>query len=324
MPNIESGHYFLTALIPIRILEEVAPDASAAIAPANSLRQLLALMPTEESTEIILAGEEALVCGGDTTVSPFARNTLNHFVRFAVIDAIQYNGRLAGNFIVEAARNVDLSIPQPIDCLSRPFLLFSVEFDANQHGAPEPDVYLDCLWDTMESAIRQIFDHCHGFERVRTAGDFVRYIKGCQLETTMPFCDYWISEPQFLKFSKAGAFIASTIAAAGAGGLVYWLLAGDIRDWLVWTLAIVAGLLALATSLIWQIIRHGRRPFPTAHGSNLRNVLKALYLQRQFSEFATASQELSANELHAAFGEFLDTHQPSEPVPTQRPAVVGL
>ena len=290
MPNIESGHYFLTALIPIRVLEEVAPDASAARSPANDLRQFLALMPTEESTEVVLAGEEALNCAGEPTVSPFARNKLNHFVRFAVIDTINYNGRLAGNFIVEAARNVDLSIAEPIDCLSRPFLFFSAEFDANQHGAPEPEVYLDCLWDTMEPELRQVFKHCHGFEKVQSAGDFVRYIKSCQLETTMPFCDYWITEPQFLKFSKVAAFFLSTIAAAGAGGLVYWLLAGDVRNWLVWTLAVFAGLLAFAASLVWQIIRHGRRPFPTAHGSNLRNVLKALYLQRQFSDFAANSK----------------------------------
>jgi hypothetical protein len=324
MPNIESGHYFLTALIPIRVLEELAPDASSAKSPANDLRLYLASLPTEESTEVVLAGESARNCTGETMVSPFARNTLNHFVRFAVIDAIHYNGRLPGNFIVEAARNLDLSIREPVDCLSRPFLYFSAEFDANQHGAPEPEVYLDCLWVTMEAELRKIFDHCHGFDEVQSAGDFVRYIKRCQLETTMPFCDYWITEPQFLKFSKVAAFFLSTIASAGAGGLVYWLLAGDIRNWLVWTLAVLTGLLAFVASLVWQIIRHGRRPFPTAHGSNLRNVLKALYLQRQFSNFAADSQGWSAEKLHDAFGSFLDEHQPSEPDPTQRPAVVGL
>ena len=45
-----------------------------------------------------------------------------------------------------------------------------------------------------------IFGHCVGFEGVATADDFHDYITRCQVETTMPFNDYWADG---LKFRSA-------------------------------------------------------------------------------------------------------------------------
>jgi hypothetical protein len=333
MPNYDSGHYFLTVLVPLKVEPMVAPDG-ALETPANGLRRLLALMPTSGDAEITLAGSNMILSaiesssappqgGRPPQISPFARNTLNHFVRLAMIDAINFNGRLNGNQIFEAVRRIDPSIPQEVDCLSRPFLLFSVEFDFNLHGAPEPDVYLDKLWATMNDELRLIFGHCHDFEQVQNAGDFVRYIKACQLDTTMPYCDYWITEPDYERFSLWVALAIGGAAALIVGGGLAWLLGGKLPEWLLWPVAILSGLVAGVAAIVSQIVRHGSRSFPTAHGSSLENVLKALYLQKNFADFAAQNQGAPPQVLYDAFQQFLLTHRPSATQPTQRPGVIG-
>ena len=59
----------------------------------------------------------------------------------------------------------------------------------------------------------------------------------------------------------------------------------------------------------------GAKPFPAAPDSDLPTVLKALHLQRTFTRFAIDNQLLaadpaSAQELHAAFRDFVDVNQP--------------
>ena len=65
-------------------------------------------------------------------------------------------------------------------------------------------------------------------------------------------------------------------------------------------------------------------PFPTAPHSDLKSVLKALYLQRHFVDFAIASQGVPPEKLYAAFADFLSAHRPDAAEPTQIPGVVGL
>jgi hypothetical protein len=67
----------------------------------------------------------------------------------------------------------------------------------------------------------------------------------------------------------------------------------------------------------------GQRPLPPAEDATLPDVLKALYLQRQFTRFAEGHQGLEPAALHAAFGGFLRRHRPQEPEPTQPPGIVA-
>lgn len=317
MPNIDNGHYFLTALVPLLISADASADGMIAT-PANRLRNLLAMMPTSGGDfSPSLYGEEV----SDIRISPFARNTLNHFVRFAVIEDVNYNGRMNGDGIVEALTHVDPAVPQPIDHLSRPYLLFSVEFDPNPHGAPEPDVYLDKLWTTMEPQLRAIFQYCYKFVEVKSAGDFVRYIKRCQIETTMPFGNYWTTRPPLKRIAVAPTVVTAVVV----GGLAGWgaaRLSLQLGGWR-WLLALVLGLVVAIAVAAIAAKRHAARSFPAAPQSDLETILKSLYLQRAFVAFATDHQADDPAALHLAFGKFLDECQPDQPEPCQRPAVVG-
>ena len=140
MPTFDGGHYFLTALAPIRtdIIEDgaaasrdnalrkrfppIRPDVVAhsrvPTSPVHALRKRLDLLATAQQT------------AGDQSQSPFARNTRNHFVRLVIIDDVAYNGRVERDTLVAAASKDNLVAAQPQDHLSRPFLLFAVDFDA--------------------------------------------------------------------------------------------------------------------------------------------------------------------------------------------------
>jgi hypothetical protein len=322
VPNIDGGHYFLTVLVPIHVRDEVE-GGSTIETPANNLRKLLSLMPTIGSSEQLLAGDSSVEGVQPPATSPFARNRLNHFVRFAVIDAINYNGRINGDGLVEAIRKINPAICQPFDRLSRPFLLFAAEFDPNPHGAPEPDVYLDKLWDTMKPELELIFGHCFGFSGVKNAGDFVRYIRSCQIETTMPFNDYWTGRAPLKSVAfwpLLGVGLAAGVASGFLAGKLLGLIAGSIFAWIV---ATIVGLVVAVALILFVLVKRGARPFPTAPNSTLERVLKALYLQDGFIDFAVAHQSDDPSKLYNAFAKFLAERRPSAHEPTQPPAVIG-
>ena len=66
MPTFDAGHYFLTALVPVRT-DEIKDD-TAFTSPVHALRKRLDLMPTAAQTPACGRGQ-----------SPFAGNTRNHF-----------------------------------------------------------------------------------------------------------------------------------------------------------------------------------------------------------------------------------------------------
>jgi hypothetical protein len=58
-------------------------------------------------------------------------------------------------------------------------------FNSNFHGDLEP--YLENMWNNCESQVREIWQHCVGFNRVNCAHEFVLYIQACQIKTTLFF-----------------------------------------------------------------------------------------------------------------------------------------
>ncbi len=70
-------------------------------------------------------------------------------------------------------------------------------------------------------------------------------------------------------------------------------------------------------------MRKGKEAFPTAPDSDLRSVLKALYLQQKFTDFAIQNQGVDDTALQKNFGAFLDEHKPGDlDNPTQHPGVI--
>ena len=66
----------------------------------------------------------------------------------------------------------------------------------------------------------------------------------------------------------------------------------------------------------------GSRSFPTAPNSDLKSVLKGLYLQQQLVRFAIDQQGAAPADLHAAFAGFLDRTVPADLERPTQPAGV--
>ena len=96
MPTFDGGHYFLTALVPIRT--DDVDDGLAVTSPVHALRKRLDMLPTAAATPIHRVGQ-----------CPFTRNTLNHFARLVIIDDVAYNGREPGNKLSSLFANLTVA-----------------------------------------------------------------------------------------------------------------------------------------------------------------------------------------------------------------------
>ena len=331
MPDFDGGHYFLTMLAPIRTDVLIDPKVGRSRSHRHRLEQKLSLMAT---------GQQSAAAPDTVWDSPFSRNTRNHLARFVIIDDPAFNGRNSGDALIGVVRNINPLVPQPVDRLSTPFLLFATDIDAqgDSDGEASLRAYTDELWATMATDLREIFDHCVGFD----AGDaaaFHGYVKRCQVETTMPFNDYWLDglHPGPDKLPIGGAKAAGVVAA---GALLLWIaaillngvlalfgadggFAAKVAGVVAWGAVVIPALLLVLVLVLVMLYRSvmgsGAKPFPTAPGSDLPTVLKSLFLQQQFTRFATGTQGLDAAALHRRFGGFLAAVQPGEATPTQKP-----
>lgn len=312
MPNFDGGHYFYTGLAPINRTAVPGPDGYMT-APSHIVRQALQTLPNFSQVP------------GSSRTSPFARSETTHFARFAVIDDPAFNGRDPGNPIKQALTGVDLLEHQPVDYLSRPWLLFGADFDASDGKDSTRDEWAEDLWRHMSTELRAVFGHCTGFEDVTDGKAFARYLARAQVPTTMSFNDYYIDKLNLptLSIGRLVAQIAVPVVLFLIGA---WLI--DRETGVGWWLWVLAALLGLGVG-IWAayrlILSRGAAPFPPAPGGEgkLETVLKGLYLQQNFSRFAANHQLDTPEQLHAAFGTFLADHDPADSSkPTQPPGVL--
>jgi len=332
MPNFDTGHYFLTTLAPIRN-GTVADDRGVTVSFQQKLKMLLAILPTAlQSPATVNIGLN----------SPFSRNRRTHLARFMVLDDVIYNGRNSPDAIVTSLSTLagDSSanpiITQHADNLNTAYLMFAADFDAvKQDGDPLPatltpeeqdavrDAYARRLWETMEAELRQVYSNCVGFEKVNDAAGFADYLARCQVETTMSFHDYWITPPDLKTLNiKAIAFGVGLPFAGFLLTLIGWLF-GMASFWLPFVLFVI---LAVAVVVSYRkAMALGMEPMPPERFGDLPSVLKSLYTQQTFSEFAIEAQGKSDAELHDAFGAYLAQHQPKEKMaPSQAPGVISI
>ncbi len=312
MPDLDGGHYFLTVLAPVRADNMLDPVTKASRSHHHLLAQKLALLPTGRQTAASPAGAPP---------SPFARNTRNHLARFVLLDGPAYNGRESGDTLISLVRGTDPLVPQPVDTLTTAFLLFAADVDAQGIDGPAAlRRYTDTLWATMRAEIDDIFGHCLGFDRIADAAAFHSYIARCQIETTMPFNDYWADGLQ--------APVRPVTTAGVAAALVALVLGIAAWRWLPWPallkIAVIAAIVLVVLYGVYRLILGwGARPFPTAPDSDLPSVLKALFLQQAFTGFAIDTQGADDADLHARFGAFLAATQPAAPSPALTPGEVA-
>lgn len=335
MPNYDGGHYFLTTLAPVRMDQK---EGGAAGSYLSDLQGALQKLPTAQQSPATIETAK----NHQEVISPFAKTSRTHLCRFVVINDAIYNGRIGADPIYASAIDTSLqpTVPQHVDGLPCPYLMFAVDFDAIlRPGDPLPskldeaeqarvvESYLTELWETSSAEMTAIYRNCQGFEGVHSARDFVTYLKKCQIETWMPFNDYYI-EPADLKSLPVKAIGVAVLAP-----LVALLLAGlswavGRETWLGYssgTAAIIALLLTCAAiyGAYCFVIAEGKKPWPAAKYGDLASVLKGLYIQQRFADFVIANQGVSDADLHKAFGAFLEEHDPSNLLEkTQSPGVI--
>jgi hypothetical protein len=331
MPNYDAGHYFLTVLAPVKAESILVGDQSHS--HKHLIKDALALLPNSELTSAALKIKPA--------GSPFARTTRTHFARFAVLDDVVFNGRVSGDSLVDQIRDINPLTPRSVDTLTTPFLIFCADFDADSGGDSVLRDYTGLLWDSMSTELTKVFRHCVGFDAVTTAEGFHGYIKRCQIETSLPFNDYWYPVPALSNFNitpyKIPAIIAGIAFLLGLLGVIVGVIGTTLFG--VWSSLIgysgwlaLLGLLAIALLAavgFFALLAKARQPFPKSPppgpGSDLPTVLKALSMQRAFTAFAIANQGKDEPALHAAFGEFLARQQPNNTSEaTQPPGVIGI
>lgn len=312
MPTIDGGHIFLTLLAPVR-LGEVRHADGQITTHSHLLREELSNLPTAEQSPVSV---------GTGLTSPFARCRRTHFLRLFVVDQPMFNGKDASNPIADSLRGRSRLTHQPFDVLSRPWLVLAADIDRRPD---EPDngiaSWARALWERTEPEMRAVFEHCHGFDTVRTADDFAAYVARCRVETTMSFNDYWPGRPP-LKGETLKSLLQRLLLVAAAVVALLWLLLRPESLW--WLLAYaIAGLGAGALLSLWLLWHKGGKPFPAAPDSDLPSILKALHVQQRFALFAESVQGQPPAGLHAAFGAFLADVRPSDPdSPTQAPGVI--
>ena len=314
MPNIDGGHYFLTVLAPLRT-ETVQDSDGAQRSCSEALRRALACLPTAQHSPPAAESEFN---------SPFARNNRTHFTRLVVINDVIYGGRPHKNAILRALGGPNPLLPKKVDRLNAPYLLWAVDFDAPNGTDDDLASYLGELWAEMETELRLIFEYCVSFERVNDAESFNKYIESCRVETTMPFNDYWIGVPPLRDLEKK----YKNTLIIGAAAIILLIETGMLwffgPSWGVGLAGLIPAVLLAVMFAYMFIMKKGAKPFPKAPDSDLRSVLKALYLQQQFVEFVIKNQGAEPDDLHNNFAAFLGQHKPGDlDQPTQKPGVIA-
>ena len=328
MLSFDGGHYFFSGLIPVRTRPTKGEDLTTS--PIHALRETLATLPTARQNAATL---DSLLN------SPFARCDRTHFTRLVVMDDPAFNGRQGQDAILAAIEKTNLLEPQSVDHFKNPYIFWAIDFDAPDGRPQSRDAYFIRLWGLMAEELTTIFQYAVGFEQVRSGMDFARYMARCELETTMPFTDYWITSPP-LPSLDTNLLLALAIVPAliGLGLGTYFCLPLVGGSWAgIWNhlthldltgtdgAQLLTSLLAgLGTGLLGLLIgafvaylwvmAAGRKPFPMAPNSDLQSVLKALYLQAAFSELTIAVQGADDQTLSARFSAFLRLHQPLDPL----------
>ena len=317
MPNFDTGTLFFTGMFPVDLRPTRRTDGSIT-SHSHLLREVLSSLPNYSPED-----RAALP-------SPFSRDSRTHFARLAIIDDPAFEGRVSGDTLLTGGG--DPLVHQPVDHLSRSWLIFAADADAEEGGDAWRDIWARGLWDVMEPELRAIFRHCLGFRKVETGEDFAAYLAKGQVETTMSFHDYWIDPPNLpaltTKALAGTALVPALILALVVAWLRWWPWHWPAWpfDWggiLLVLLGALAGLVVGIWLVIRLLIRRGSKSWPAGKGADLPSVLKSLHVQRAFTRFAIANQGATPDELHAAFGRFLDETKPADLAgPTQKAGVV--
>lgn len=341
MPNLDGGHYFLTTLAPIKVDPQpgTEPVTIQRVSPVQKVQEALQRLPTAIQSPATVATGHG---------SPFAKSLKTHLCRFVVIEDAIYNGRQSHDpILVSLGFKPQPLEPQHIDYLPCPYLFFSADIDAVlEPGDPLPnelsvdeqnevrDRYLQDLWTESADQLREIYRHCQDFDAdTMTAEGFADYLARCQIETWMPFNDYYINPKAVSSLPelplKTFKFIVGGPALLTVACLVVGLVDSLVElisdksfapGWVWWGVPLFGLITWLAIKWAYNYtMEQGQKAWPAAQFGGLPSVLKGLFVQQHFAKFVIDHQTADAKTLHAAFGKFLKDTDPSAVLDTSKP-----
>jgi hypothetical protein len=326
MPTFDGGHCFLTTLIPINSADVVDVNGLKS-SHVQRVRSLLSVMPTAHQSP----ATNTVPCN-----SPFARCTKTHLARLVVLDDLIFNGRMPQNSLAVAIKRIDPTLPRPVDTLPTPYLFFIADFDAPQGTTAELRDWLRGVWTKMRADLDPVFENCFQYTaKVKDADSFADYMIAHQLETTMPFNDYWppgvdlTTTLPTLNYAWVG-FVA-VVAGAAVGWGLSWIFgklglipAGGFWYGLEMALFGLIGLCVAIYTAIQMVIRAGLKPFPKAPNGDLPSVLKGLHMQRGVIGLVPQLQGEPDQVVFDKVGAFLDAMQLDNlQAQTQEPGTIG-
>jgi hypothetical protein len=239
---------------------------------------------------------------------------------------------MSKNTLVEG----DTTVPEPVDKLPTPYLFFIADFDAPQGTQAELRDWLRGVWTKMRADLDPVFVHCFQYaNEVKDADSFADYLIAHQLETTMPFNDYW---PVSVDLTKAlptlpllWVAVAAIVVWVAVGYGLWWLLAlvhltpgGGYWRALEILIVVLIGLGAGLYTAYKMALRAGLKPFPMAPNSDLLSVLKGLHLQRGLINLVPQLQGKSDQVVFDEMGKFFNAMQVDNlQAPTQAPGTIG-
>ncbi|HWD29685.1 MAG TPA: hypothetical protein VG387_21110 [Rhizomicrobium sp.] len=331
MPTFDGGHCFLTTLIPINSADVVPGPGNEKFSHVQLVRNALSVMPTAHQSP----ATDQQPCN-----SPFARCTKTHLARLVVLDDVIFNGRMPENSLLVAIKGEDPTVPKPVDTLPTPYLFFIADFDAPQGTTAELRDWLRGVWTKMRGDLDPVFVHCFQYSgKVKDADSFADYMIAHQIDTTMPFNDYWPVGVDLTKALPSLNLLWVAFAAIVSGVVVGWglswifgklgLIAGggiwlDLVYWLEILAFSLAGLFVAAYVAYKMVLRAGLKPFPMAPNSDLPSVLKGLHMQREVIGLVPGLQGASDQTVFDEVGKFLARVQVDNlQASTQAPGTIG-
>jgi hypothetical protein len=124
--------------------------------------------------------------------SPMTRVPQTYLCRYFVLDDV-YTESLPGASSFDTFVDWLPVVPESVrrwaipaeDHLKSRYLVFSCNF----HGGPKGDVegYLRSMWQAMSNEIQKVWGYCYGFEKVKDAASFAKYMKKCELPASLFF-----------------------------------------------------------------------------------------------------------------------------------------